>query len=412
MPIMKDIASSHKSFQEENNEEKQNNAVFSNLIDIQKSLNMDPKEQKDSETHFAPLPTPVLTPEPKEQETPLESKPITIKPMITNPEPSFSTQPNDTEQPEPEFSAPQSSSVQSSQKSTSPGNSKELYISILKLLKTYTLQIENEEQINISNLLRLIPLLVKYTTNGNELLIAALHPGRSVNWFCSHSLNTAIVSIKIGHGLQYNTKQLYALTLSALLHDVGMLKISPAILMKPGKFTSKEREELNNHPNLGAQVVKHLSSKYPFIIKTVLEEHEKWDGTGYPNSLKGEEINPFARILSLADKFESLVHERNYRPGFKPPAAIQKLIQENQNDFDPKVLKSFINEISMYPVGSHVLLNNGQIARVMSVNKNRPVRPLVQILTNSEGKKINKPYILNLEKEPLSYITKSVNYLN
>ncbi len=66
----------------------------------------------------------------------------------------------------------------------------------------------------------------------------------------------------------------------------------------------------------------------------------------------------------------------------------------------------------MYPVGSHVLLNNGQIARVMSVNKNRPVRPLVQILTNSEGKKINKPYILNLEKEPLSYITKSVNYLN
>ena len=415
MSIMKDIAGSHKSFQDENREEQKNNATFSNLIDIQKSLNMDkgPKNQNQNEpdTHFAPLPKPVLNSGSKKQESQQKSKPITIKPIFENIEPEPKSAPPITPMPT-NVQQPQSSAVQNSNKTISPRNSKELYIAVLKILKIYTLQIENDEQINISNLLPLIPMLVKYTIEGNELLIAALHPGRSVNWFCSHSLNTAIITIKIGHGLQYNTKQLYALTLSSLLHDIGMLKINPVILTKPGKLTSQERKEVNNHPNIGSNLLKHFSSKYPFIIKTILEEHEKWNGTGYPKALKGEEINPFARILSLADKFESLVHERNYRPGFKPPAAIQKLIQENQNDFDPKVLKSFINEISMYPVGSHVLLNNGQIARVMSVNKNRPVRPMVQILTNSEGKKLDKPYILNLEKEPLSYITKSVNYLN
>jgi len=408
---MKDIAGSHKSFQDENSEGQKSSATFSNLIDIQKSLNVGQEfnttTDEDKDTHFAPLPTPNLSPDTVKKELVQESKPLTIKPIFEEKEPT-SEVPKPFQTPKVQ---PQSSTIQDN-KSKVPGNSKELYISVLKILKTYTLQVENDEQINISSLLPMIPLLVKYTIEGNELLIAALHPGRSVNWFCSHSLNTAIVSIKIGHGLLYNNKQLYALTLSILLHDVGMLKINPTILSKPGKLTEKEREIMQNHTIKGAEILKHLSSKYPFLIKTVLEEHEKWDGTGYPNSLKGEEINPFARILSLADKFESLVHERNYRPGFKPPAAIQKLIQENQNDFDPKVLKSFINEISMYPVGSYVLLNNGQIARVMSVNKNRPVRPLVQILTNSEGKKIDKPYILNLEKEPLSYITKSVNYLN
>ncbi|MBN2280595.1 MAG: HD domain-containing protein [Candidatus Marinimicrobia bacterium] len=407
MSIMKDIAGSHKSFEDEKDKEKKT-ATFSNLIDIQKSLSwgQEPNSSMDdSDKQFAPLPKTKINPiaaDKKNASSQNLAEPFSGKSVSGSVLPSDAKQPADYP----------SSSIQSSQKFKIPGNSKELYIAILKILKTYTIQIEHDEKIDVSNLLPLIPQLVKYTIEGNELLIAALHPGRSVNWFCSHSLNTAIISIKIGHGLQYNTKQLYALTLAALLHDVGMLKINPVILTKPGKFNQGEREELNNHTKLGAEILMHLSSKYPFVIKTILEEHEKWDGNGYPNQLKGEEITPFARIISLADKFESLVHERNYRPGFKPPAAIQKLIQENQSDFDPKVLKSFINEISMYPVGSHVLLNNGQIARVMSVNKNRPVRPLVQILTNSEGKKLDKPYILNLEKEPLSYITKSVNFLN
>ncbi len=288
----------------------------------------------------------------------------------------------------------------------------EIYQAILDTLCSYRSVILNNQKISVGKILPLIPKLVKYTLNGNRLMVKALHPGRETKWFCSHSINSAIFSIKIAHGLQYNTKQIYALTLSALLHDVGMLKIPPELLQKPGKYTEHERIQLKNHPNYGAKVLQHVGQKYPFLIKTILEEHEAWNGSGYPNGLEGDEINPFARIVSLADKFESLVHERNYRPGYKPPKAIQKLIQESQEEFDPKVLKSFINEISMYPVGSHVLLNNGQIAQVKSINKNRPVRPLIKIITNSEGKKIRSPYEMDLEKEPLTYITKSVNYLH
>ena len=250
-----------------------------------------------------------------------------------------------------------------SKEATQFESNEELYNTLIKILNSYKAEIENDQKIDISNLLPYLPKLVKATIEENDLLVKALHPGRTSNWFCSHSLNTAIISIKIGYGLQYNNKQLYALALSVLLHDVGMLKINPVILNKPGKLSTSERIQINNHPNYGADILQHLSAKYPFLIKTIREEHEKWNGEGYPSGLKKEEITPFARIITLADKFESLVHERNYRPGYKPPAAIQKLIQEHQNDFDPKVLKAFINVISMYPVGSHVLLNNGQIGQ-------------------------------------------------
>lgn len=402
MSRMKDIVGSHKSYEEDKKNDKnvRGIATFSNLSDIRKNL------------HSNNLPDPQLQKQAaKREET--EQKPLQESPSKADENPTPVPQENP---PEEKTEKPTPPPAQPKQEKSLPDDpvqiSRKLYKVITNILKSYKTQIDANEKIDINKLLPYIPKFVKYTLEEDELLILALHPGRSTEWFSSHSINTAIIAIEVGHGLDFNRKQLYALALATLLHDVGMLKISPVILSKPGKFTEEERHQLRNHPNYGAEILQHLSSKYPFIIKTMLEEHEKWDGTGYPNGLKGEEITPFARILAIADKFESLVHERNYRPGYKPPAAIQKLIQEHQNDFDPKILKAFINIISMYPVGSHVLLNNGQIARVMSVNKNRPVRPLVKVITNSEGKKISDPYILNMEKEPLTYITKSINYLH
>jgi len=398
---MKDIVGSHKSYQEDKKNEKnvRGMATFSNLSSIRNSLQ---KSDLSEISHRNQKETP---------KTP-DQKPLQESRLEADPKPA-ATEEKAVEESDTKTSLNLEKPTQKESKPADPVHiSKKLYKTITNILVAYKQQISDNEKININDLLPYIPKFVKYILEKDELLILALHPGRTTEWFSSHSINTSIISVKVGHGLDLNKKQLYALALTTLLHDVGMLKISPVTLSKPGKFTEEERNQLRNHPNYGAEILQHLSAKYPFLIKTILEEHEKWDGSGYPNGLKGEEITPFARILSIADKFESLVHERNYRPGYKPPAAIQKLIQEHQNDFDPKILKAFINIISMYPVGSHVLLNNGQIAQVMSINKNRPVRPMVKILTNSEGKKIGNPYILNLEKEPLTYITKSINYLH
>jgi HD-GYP domain-containing protein (c-di-GMP phosphodiesterase class II) len=291
-------------------------------------------------------------------------------------------------------------------------NPEVLYNSLINIINSIKNKIQNNEKFEVTSFLPLLPKLVKFVNEDNKLLTMALNPGRTTEWFASHSLNTTIIAIKISAGLNYNNKQMYALALSTLLHDIGMLKIDPDILANPGQLSAIQRKKLKKHPNLGVNLVGHLRQKYPFIERTIYQEHEKWDGSGYPNHIKGEAITPFARIIALADKFESLVHERSYRNAFKPLLAIQKIMNEGNEAFDPKVLKAFINEISMYPVGSYVMLNTGQIAQVMSVNKNRPVRPLVKILTTNDGRKKDVPEDLNLEKEPLTYITKAVSYLD
>lgn len=391
MTRMKDIASSHKSFPKD--KEIINIASFSGMHAIKSSLD---SYFEHSENHTATLETEksiIQEDSPSEhQDAQRLEKKEEVEKIIENKQPK-----------------PQKADVVVESKSNTPA---ELYSSLTQAINIIKEKIEKSEQFGIEELLSLIPKLVKYTLEENVLLTKALNPGRATEWFASHSVNTTILAIKISAGLNYNKKQMYALALTTLLHDVGMLKLHPDILNSQGKLTTMQKMKVNNHPKYGLNIIAHLNAKYPFIGKTIIQEHERWDGSGYPNHLKGDQITPFARIISLADKFESLIHERSYRPAFKPPLAIQKIINENHDAFDPKVLKAFINEISMYPVGSYVMLNTGQIAQVMSINKNRPVRPMVRLLTSNDGKQLENPESLNLEKEPLTYITKTVSYID
>ncbi len=391
MVVMKDVTNSHKNFDKnkKNDEYHEESASFSSLLSIKSLLS------NNFNTNY---------------ERPAESSDTPKIEHTQNIELNKNT--HDEEKNQISTNPPQIQQPTQSTKQDKLLYSDELYNSILIVLDSQKQRIQNNEKLDVSKLLPIIPKLVKNTLDENYMLLKALHPGRPSDWFSPHTLNTTIISIKIGFGLLYNTKQLYALTLSCLLHDVGMLKIGNDILEHSGKLSSSQKKQVANHPQFGVDLVSHLSSKYPFISKTIYEEHENWDGSGYPQKLEGEAITPFARILALSDKFESLVHERSYRSGYKPPLAIQKIIQEDQNTFDPKILKSFINVISMYPIGSYIQLNTGQTAQVMSINKNRPVRPVVNLLTNSDGKTMETPEELNLEKEPLIYITKVVNYFH
>lgn len=371
---MKDIANSHKVFSTE--KEKLQTATFSHLHSIKQSLSF--YFEHDSDMEAEPGQKQANPPQKTEPSKPFES----------------------SEKPQPKGYAPISNDKEA----------KELYNELIEVIHTIKDQIHQNQKINVNGLLPLLPKFVTKILEDNSLLTMALNPERLTDWFTSHSINTTILAVKISNGMNYTKKQMYALALSTLLHDIGMLKIDPAILNNTGELTAHQKNILKNHPNYGVNLVSHLSSSYPFLIKTIYEEHENFDGSGYPKGIKGEQISPFARIISLVDKFESLVHKRDYRPAFQPPLAIQKIISENTEGFDPKVLKAFINEISMYPVGSYVMLNTGQAAQVLSINKNRPVRPLVKILTNNEGKKLTKPEQLNLDKEPLIHITKTINF--
>jgi len=179
--------------------------------------------------------------------------------------------------------------------------------------------------------------------------MAALHlraiEGLALAVEARHNLNTQghlrrvqVYALGIGKELNLSRGEMEALHAAALLHDIGKLAIPEHILTKPGKLTPEEFVKMKVHPLVGSEIVEQVRFPYP-VAPLVGAHHEKWDGSGYPYGLKGEEIPLGARILSAADCLDALTSDREYRRGMSLEEAVSHIVSEAGKSFDPKVVE-------------------------------------------------------------------------
>ncbi|MBI4476267.1 MAG: diguanylate cyclase [Acidobacteria bacterium] len=128
---------------------------------------------------------------------------------------------------------------------------------------------------------------------------------------------------------------------AALLHDIGNLAVPESILSKPGSLTPEELERLKIHPNVGAAIVEGVPFPYP-VAPLIRSHHERWDGTGYPQGLKGDDIPLAARVLAIADSYTTLMSERPYRAAYSHDEAVRIVRRQSGSTFDPKLLEQFL----------------------------------------------------------------------
>jgi len=160
-----------------------------------------------------------------------------------------------------------------------------------------------------------------------------------------HANNVSLISEKIALAMNIPEYEIKQIKTAALLHDVGNISIDPAILTKKGKYTDEEWEILKKHPEAGYRILS-TSGLYKNIAKYVFEHHEKWDGTGYPKGLKGEEILLPARIIALADAFDAMMTDKPYKKAYTFEEAISELKKNAGKQFDPNVIEVFINKVA------------------------------------------------------------------
>src|SRR5690349_14505109 len=137
------------------------------------------------------------------------------------------------------------------------------------------------------------------------------------------------------------TDQLKAVEAAALLHDMGKLAVPEHILNKPGKLTAAEFEKMKLHAGAGADILSAINFPYP-VVPIVRHHHENWDGTGYPDGIRGTDIPIGARILSVVDCFDALTSDRPYRPRVSDEAAIAILLERRGSMYDPLVVDTFL----------------------------------------------------------------------
>jgi len=155
-----------------------------------------------------------------------------------------------------------------------------------------------------------------------------------------HSERVSRYCMAIADQLQLTREVKRLLLVSALCHDVGKIGIPDAILKKADLLSSEEYEEMKLHPTIGADIVSHMPNAHR-IISGVKHHHEKWDGTGYPDGLVGEDIPFFGRIVAIADVFDAMISGRSYSGFMDEATAVQKLFEE-KDLFDPEILKAFV----------------------------------------------------------------------
>lgn len=148
----------------------------------------------------------------------------------------------------------------------------------------------------------------------------------------------------LGRAVGYPEDQMEGLKAAALLHDIGKLAVPEYILSKPGKLTAAEFAKVMIHPVVGADILSNVEFPYE-VVPIVKHHHEKWDGTGYPGCLKGEEIPFGARILTIVDCYEALTTNRPHRPRFSREAALELMRGEAGRTFDPLILEVFLDKI-------------------------------------------------------------------
>jgi len=247
--------------------------------------------------------------------------------------------------------------------------------------------------------LKINPVLLNYTAYST-----------SADYLHAHTANTAILSMAIGRAAGLEDADIEFIGFCAMAHDAGMTDFKD-LAARADRLSEEEFAEITTHPEAGMRKLDRIVD-LDYKLKErarriVMQTHERLDGSGYPDRLAGDEIDPFAQIIGIADVYEAMTHPRAWREAINPPDVIRELIEKEGSGFSSKTVKALIATLSIYPPNSIVELTTHEIARVIKVNSGSLTKPLVEVLLDA-GFEQAQARTVDLLQYPLTSIERPV----
>ena len=266
------------------------------------------------------------------------------------------------------------------------------------------------EQFPWGDLGRLIGRAVASLERSAELFWVANNPAAppDVDYLASHQARVAVLSVRVGANMGYDRQRLIALGMAGCLIDAGLWQLPDAIQRKLDSLSADQRAQYESHPRLSAEMVRQWAPPHEGIVEAVLQHHEREQGQGFPQGLQGPAIHPDAKILGLVDTYTGLTVPPSSRPGLRPHEAIRDIVRSKHQAFASALIKALLSDISVFPPGTLVRLNTGEVGHVVAVNRNHPLRPRVEIVADGKGQRQVVPKTLDLSEAPFLYITGAV----
>ncbi len=193
-------------------------------------------------------------------------------------------------------------------------------------------------------------------------------------------------------------ESMHDLALGALLHDVGKMRVVGAVLNKPKSLSEEEYRHMKSHVVLGSDLIRQLPGIPALALEPLEQHHERYDGSGYPKGLKGEEITLAGRMAAIVDVYDAITSDRVYRKGLSPAAAVQKLFEWSKFHFDPALMQIFLKSIGIYPVGSFVRLESGRMGVVIEQSDQHLLTPVVRVMYDGKRQHYMQPELVDLSR--------------
>lgn len=194
-----------------------------------------------------------------------------------------------------------------------------------------------------------------------------------------HSVRVSMISGLLAKWCGYPERVVKEAATSGLLHDIGKCNIPDEILNKPAPLDPEEYKVIKTHATLGYVLVKEIPNVDENILMGVLQHHERMDGTGYPNGLKGKEINLIARIVAIADVYCAMTSHRVYKRAFHPFEVSSYILEKCYDTLDFSISKVFLSKIAPFFIGQMVRLNNASTGEIVMTYSDDPARPLIRV---------------------------------
>jgi HD-GYP domain-containing protein (c-di-GMP phosphodiesterase class II) len=213
-----------------------------------------------------------------------------------------------------------------------------------------------------------------------------------------HSVGVCALMVSFASIREINRDTIQAIGLGALLCDIGKMKVPEAVLNKPGNLTADEFKIVKSHVVHSRILLEDTLGMTQLGIDVAAQHHERFDGSGYPLGLKHDGISLYGQMAAIVDVYDAITADRCYQKGMETPVALRKLLEWSKLHFDERLVHSFVRTVGIYPVGTLVKLESGQLGVVIEQHEKNLLTPRIRVMYDSKRNNLISPRDIDLSK--------------
>jgi putative nucleotidyltransferase with HDIG domain len=255
-------------------------------------------------------------------------------------------------------------------------------------------QVETEKVENV------VENMIYSIFRNDEALVSLVRIRKVDEYTYMHSMSVAVLMISFCKYLGFDEALLKEVGVGAMLHDIGKMKIPQNLLLGNKQLTADEYKMMKEHVVFSRELLEKTDGVSRNAVLIASEHHERIDGSGYPNGLKGDDISKFGQVAAIVDVYDAMTSDRCYQNKFEPTDVLRRLYEWSKHHFDSTLVQKFVRCIGIYPIGSMVRLRSGMLGVVVKHGEQNLLQPVVRAIYNARNDRFfSVPRDIDLSRE-------------